>query len=177
MSAVGPTQSNDTRSDVGRVLLKRIVAVLALILVMDVVLFVSAGHLDWPAAWIFSFLYCLYLLIAMVWGTLRDPDLLQERSRRADNVKSWDKVIMAVYTVLLLVMLILAGLDVRFKWSAVPLAAQVIGLAGLFLAGMINSWTATSNTYLSRMVRIQEDRDHQLVTTGPYRYSRHPQCM
>ena len=30
------------------------------------------------------------------------------------------------------------------------------------------------NTYLSERVRIQEERDHHVVTTGPYQYVRHP---
>jgi protein-S-isoprenylcysteine O-methyltransferase Ste14 len=175
MSDMISTPSAGPRRAVGRLLVKRIVAVFALIFILDVVLFLSAGRLDWPAAWVFSSLYCIYLLIAMVWGTLKDPDLLKERSKRADNVKSWDKVIMGIYTLLLVAMLILAGLDAgRFGWSAMPLAAQVIGLLGLVPAGAMNFWAATANTYLSRMVRIQEDRGHQVISSGPYRYVRHP---
>jgi protein-S-isoprenylcysteine O-methyltransferase Ste14 len=30
------------------------------------------------------------------------------------------------------------------------------------------------NTYLSRVVEIQKDRGHKVITTGPYRYVRHP---
>jgi protein-S-isoprenylcysteine O-methyltransferase Ste14 len=172
---MGPTQSGDTKPSVGRLLVKRIVAVFVLILVLDIVLFVSAGRLEWPEAWILSFLYLCYLLAAMIWGTFKAPDLLAERAKRADNVKDWDKVIMAIYTLLLLIMLIIAGLDVgRFEWSAMPLAAQIVGLIGLFLAARMTSWAATANTYLSRMVRIQEDRGHQVVSTGPYQYVRHP---
>jgi protein-S-isoprenylcysteine O-methyltransferase Ste14 len=175
MSAVGPTQSSEPKPAVGRLLIKRIVAVFVTISIMDVVLFVPAGRLDWPAAWILSSLYGVFLLVFVVWGTLKAPDLLQERSRVADNVKSWDKVIMGVYTVLLLAMLILAGLDVgQFRWSDMPLALQVLGLAGLFPAGGIIFWTILTNAYLGRMVRIQEDRGHQVVTGGPYRYVRHP---
>jgi len=35
-------------------------------------------------------------------------------------------------------------------------------------------WAMSANAYLSTMVRIQDDRGHQVVTTGPYRYVRHP---
>ncbi len=31
-----------------------------------------------------------------------------------------------------------------------------------------------SNRFFSATVRIQKDRNHQVVTTGPYRYVRHP---
>jgi protein-S-isoprenylcysteine O-methyltransferase Ste14 len=172
---MGPLPAKEVRPATWRALLKRIVAVSAVILIMDLLLFIPAGRLDWPAAWVLSLLYGLFLAIYAVWGTLRAPDLLQERSQVAENVKAWDKVIMAVYTVLLLATLVLAGLDAgRFQWSRPALAWQALALAGLVLAGGLVFWTIRTNAYLGRMVRIQEDRGHQVVTGGPYHYVRHP---
>jgi protein-S-isoprenylcysteine O-methyltransferase Ste14 len=169
------TSASEARPAVWRALLKRIVAVFAVILVMDLLLFVPAGRLDWPAAWILSLLYAIFLLAYAVWGTLKAPELLKERSRVAENVKVWDKVIMAIYTILLLATLVLAGLDVgRVRWSEMPLAWQVLGLVGIVLSGGLIFWTIVANAYLGRMVRIQEDRGHQVATGGPYRYVRHP---
>ncbi len=166
---------SEARPAVWRALLKRIVALFVLILVMDLLLFVPAGRLDWTAAWILSLLYGVSLLAYAVWGTLKAPDLLKERSQVAENVKVWDKVIMAMYTVLLLATLVLAGLDVgRVRWSQIPAAWQVLGLVGMVLSGGLIFWTIRTNAYLGRMVRIQEDRGHQVVTGGPYRYVRHP---
>jgi protein-S-isoprenylcysteine O-methyltransferase Ste14 len=160
---------------VWRALLKRIVALFAVILVMDLLLFVPAGRLDWPAAWILSLLYGVSLLVYAVWGTFKAPDLLRERSQVAENVKVWDKVIMAVYTVLLLTTLVLSGLDVgRVRWSQMAVAWQVLGLVGIVLSASLIFWTILTNAYLGRMVRIQEDRGHQVVSGGPYRYVRHP---
>ncbi len=167
--------ANGSRPTVWRALLKRIVALFIVILVMDLLLFVPAGRLDWPAAWILSLLYGVLLLAYAVWGTLRAPDLLEERSQVARNVKVWDKVIIGVYTVLLLATLVLAGLDVgRVRWSQMPLALEVLGLVGIVLSAGLIFWTILSNAYLGRMVRIQEDRGHQVATGGPYRYVRHP---
>ncbi len=158
-----------------RVLLKRITAVLVVVLVLDLLLFVPAGRLDWPVAWILSLLYAAFLLAYVVWGTLKAPDLLKERSQVAENVKLWDKVIMAIYTGLLLATLVLAGLDGgRYRWSQIPLSVQLAGLVGLLAAAGLIFWTIVTNAYLGRMVRIQDDRGHQVVTGGPYRYVRHP---
>jgi protein-S-isoprenylcysteine O-methyltransferase Ste14 len=45
----------------------------------------------------------------------------------------------------------------------------------MFLAGMLMfSWAMMSNSYFSTTVRIQDDRGHQTVTSGPYQYVRHP---
>jgi protein-S-isoprenylcysteine O-methyltransferase Ste14 len=172
---IKPLPANEGRLAVWRPLLKRIVAVFVIILVMDLLLFLPAGRLDWPAAWMLSLLYGGFLLAYAVWGTLRAPDLLEERSQVAENVKVWDKVIMAIYTVLLLATLILAGLDWgRVGWSQMPAAWQVLGLVGVVLSGGLIFWTILTNAYLGRMVRIQEDRGHQVITGGPYRYVRHP---
>ena len=175
---MGSLSASEARPAIWRALLKRVVAVFVIILVMDLLLFVPAGRLDWPAAWILSLLYGVFLLAYAVWGTLKAPDLLKERSQVAENVKSWDKVIMAVYTVLLLATLVLAGLDVgRAERSQMPVAWQVLGLVGMVLAGGLIFWTILTNAYLGRMVRIQEDRGHQVVTGGPYRYVRHPMYL
>jgi len=100
---------------------------------------------------------------------------MEERSRTADNVKSWDKAIMGVYTVLLFGMLVAAGLDAgRFGLSDMPVALRVLGWLGLVAAFALVWWVMASNPFLSRMVRIQDERGHVVVTTGPYNYVRHP---
>jgi len=71
-----PSPASEGRPAVWRKLLKRVVAVLVIILVMDLLLFIPAGRLDWPAAWILSLLYGVFLLAYAVWGTLKAPDLL-----------------------------------------------------------------------------------------------------
>jgi protein-S-isoprenylcysteine O-methyltransferase Ste14 len=172
---MGRSPIDGARPVLWRVLLKRVVALFAVIGMMDLLLFVPAGRVDWPAAWILSGLYAVSLLAYALWGTLKAPDLLKERSQVADNVKAWDRVIMAIYTVLLLLTLVLAGLDAgRYRWSDVPFIGQVLGLAGVFLAAALIFWTILTNAYLGRMVRIQEDRGHQVVTGGPYAHVRHP---
>ena len=105
----------------------------------------------------------------------RDPALIEERSRTAENVKSWDKAIMGVYMVLLFGMLVTAGLDAgRFGLSDMPAALRVLGWLGLLAAFGLVWWVMASNPFLSRMVRIQDERGHVVVTTGPYNYVRHP---
>ena len=100
---------------------------------------------------------------------------MEERSRTAENVKSWDKAIMGVYTVLLFGMLVAAGLDAgRFGLSDMPVALRVLGWLGLVAAFALVWWVMASNPFLSRMVRIQDERGHVVVTTGPYNYVRHP---
>lgn len=155
--------------------IKRAFSLLFIIVVMDVLLFGAAGRLDWPAAWILSGLYFLFLLVVVVWTSIKAPGLMEERSHKAKNVKPWDKVITSIYTVLLLGLLILAGLDAgRFRWSSMHPLFQVFGAVGLIVVGVVLWRVISVNYYLSRYARIQDDRGQKVVTEGPYRYVRHP---
>lgn len=146
-----------------------------MLVVLAAVLFGSAGRLDWTAGWRFLTGYAIVLAVYVLWGLLRDPGQFRERGREGPNVKAWDRAIIRAYTVLLLALFVVAGLDAgRFGWSAPPPAARVAGWVGLVVSSAWIIWVAMTNTYLSRLVRIQDDRGHRVVSTGPYRFVRHP---
>jgi protein-S-isoprenylcysteine O-methyltransferase Ste14 len=138
-------------------------------------IFVPAGTLKWTEAWLFIVLYAFAVTAAMIWMKKRAPDLLKERIARKKDVKSWDKIIMFLYSCILIVILILPGLDaVRFRWSNVPLIAKVLAFIGYIPGFWIAFWAMRENAFLSDVVRIQEDRGHTVCSTGPYKYVRHP---
>ena len=137
--------------------------------------FVPAGTLKWPEAWILIVLYIVSILGVVIWLKKNDPELLKERSQRKKNVKTWDRILIFVYTFSLMGMLCVAGLDaVRFRWSNVHLVWKIIGFLGFIPGFILGFWAMRVNTYLSDAVRIQEDRGHRVCRTGPYRYVRHP---
>jgi protein-S-isoprenylcysteine O-methyltransferase Ste14 len=149
--------------------------ILLIVGVMAGILFLAAGRLDWPAAWLLTILYFFYLLYVMIWGFRNAPDLLHERSRVASNVKSWDRLVNVLYALLVLSLLIIAGLDAgRFRWSQMPLGFQAMGLLGMSWAGWAIWWTIAENTFASRWARIQADRGQVVISSGPYHYVRHP---
>jgi protein-S-isoprenylcysteine O-methyltransferase Ste14 len=159
--------------------LTRIVSRVLLVMgILAAFLFISAGRWDWPQAWALVLTIGAFLLLYAIWSVRNDPEQLKERSRIAQNVKSWDKVIITVYTALLPMVFILAGLDAgRFGWSAVPWDAQALAWGGIGIAAALVFWTAATNTYLSRQARIQDERGQVVVTSGPYRYVRHPMYL
>jgi protein-S-isoprenylcysteine O-methyltransferase Ste14 len=138
-------------------------------------LFVPAGTLSWPEAWLFLSLYFTVVTGALIWMKKRAPDLLKERMTRNKEIKRWDKKIMTAYSFLLIILLAVPGLDaVRFGWSEVPFGAKALGFFGYIPALVFAFWAMKENAYSSDVVRIQEDRGHSVCTTGPYRYVRHP---
>jgi protein-S-isoprenylcysteine O-methyltransferase Ste14 len=168
------TLQPDRKSTLERSGIRRIVQVLVSIFLIGVLLFLSAGRLDWLWGWLFLAAFFL-LMLASVFVMSKSPDLINERGRRAENIKGWDKALMGVYSLLLFATPVVAGLDVvRYELSAMPLALHVVGVVLAIPAMIMPLWAMSANAYLSTMVRIQDDRGQQVVATGPYRYVRHP---
>jgi protein-S-isoprenylcysteine O-methyltransferase Ste14 len=69
-----------------------------------------------------------------------------------------------------------AGLDaVRFGPAApIPQSTQVAAFFVFALGYGFAFWAVRSNRFFSTFVRIQEDRDHSVVSSGPYDLVRHP---
>ncbi len=175
MTTLQHTRSDARKPRLERSGINRLIQIFVSVLLMGLVLFLSAGRLDWPAAWIFLGSYALVILTLGVWVTRKHPDVVNERGKIAHNAKSWDKVLMTIYTVMILVLFAVAGLDAgRFGWSVMPLALQLIGYIALIFAMAVTYWAMAVNPFLSTIVRIQDDRGHYVVTSGPYRYVRHP---
>jgi len=67
------------------------------------------------------------------------------------------------------------GLDVgRYRWSNLGLWATVLGLVIFSCGWILLTWAMLVNPHFETTVRIQTDRHHRVVTTGPYTIVRHP---
>jgi protein-S-isoprenylcysteine O-methyltransferase Ste14 len=156
---------------------KALLEVLAEFVVFAALLFVSAGTLLWPAGWVFLAIFFGFALAIVLWLAREDPELLAERmsSPVQRGQPLWDKVFVAAVMVFFVAWLIVMPLDaVRFGWSEVPDWLQILGALGLVLSLYIMFLTFRENAYLALVVKLQEERGQRVVSTGPYRYVRHP---
>ncbi len=154
---------------------KIIIKTVVTVLFAFAVVFVPAGTLNWPEAWVFLLLYFVFVTAALIWMKKNAPGLLKERMSKKKDTKSWDKKFFTAYSIFLIALLIVPGLDaVRFGWSEVPLFVRVLGFLGFIPAMGFAFWAIKENAFASDTVRIQKERGHTVCTTGPYRYVRHP---
>ena len=142
---------------------------------MGVALFWSSGRIDWWAAWA-AIAVWLAFYITMDLLLLRfNPELMAERLNPPKGAKSWDRAIMSLLRLTQLARYILAGLDQRYGWTVgFPVVAQLAGLVVCVVSYTLLAWAMTTNAFFSQLVRIQSERDHAVVTRGPYSYIRHP---
>ena len=151
---------------------KRLIQVFSTFIIQGILLFVFAGTIRWYWAWLFMFLGIIILCINYF---VLPIEVMEERGRKKENVKKWDKILTSINIIPMLGIFIFSGLDYRFHWSASQdISSHVLGLLIYFLGSMLFTWSMVSNKFFSTMVRLQNERGHEVATSGPYRYVRHP---
>jgi protein-S-isoprenylcysteine O-methyltransferase Ste14 len=119
--------------------------------------------------WVINLLLSVLILVPT------NPELLAERSQVKEGADKWDILLAALMAYSFVFNVIVAGLDARFGWTAgfplwVMLAGGVVALVG----AVLTLWSMVANKFFSGVVRIQRERGHTVVSSGPYRYIRHP---
>ncbi|MBN1283843.1 MAG: isoprenylcysteine carboxylmethyltransferase family protein [Anaerolineae bacterium] len=146
------------------------------LVVLSAVLFGLAGRLDWVMGWVTIVAYgVVYVIVILAVPVGRE--LAEERTMPKADTPWWDKLIATLGSLVTpLGYLVVAGLDQRNGWTVadIPLWLQVAGVVALVLGLLFASWAVAENRFYARYVRIQKERGHTAVTSGPYRFIRHP---
>jgi protein-S-isoprenylcysteine O-methyltransferase Ste14 len=100
-----------------------------------------------------------------------DPEFIVRRStvREKERTQRWVQV---VGTFFLVAALVIPGLDHRFGWSSVPLAAVVGALASSLGGYLVVVRVFLENRWAGRTIETYADQ--QVISTGPYAVVRHP---
>jgi protein-S-isoprenylcysteine O-methyltransferase Ste14 len=175
MSAHMPVEPSDRNSETGRGVRRWLAREVMGVLFVAASLFIPAGRLDWVMGWALVGLYAIWTAANALILIPRNPELLAERATRQKGTKTWDTLILSIIGISTMAKHILAGLDVRFGWTArMPMALQITALIIAALGYALGTWAMTTNAFFSLVNRIQEDRGHAVATGGPYHYVRHP---
>ena len=172
-----PIVNRPNTGALARRLLKRIARVFVAVTALMALLFLSSWRFDWAMAWVYVGTFAVALLVMTVYQELSNPELVEERSefRPREGVQTWDVILSAVIRVSMLSSYVIAGLGVRFGWKPeIPLAIQIAAFAVALLGAGLIAWAMAANRHAVVYARIQDERDHVVATTGPYRFVRHP---
>ncbi|MDO8873411.1 MAG: isoprenylcysteine carboxylmethyltransferase family protein [Methanoregula sp.] len=160
---------------------KKIVFSFLYILLFPALILVLSGDFFWPAGWIFCIWFILLCYSTILYLYRKDPALLEERYHKpgSGNQEDWDKYVVYGLAVGFILWIVIMPLDAkRFGWSpAFPLWLNILGGAGLAGSFFLFFRSYKDNTFLSPLVRIQEDREQRVVSTGVYGFVRHPMYL
>jgi protein-S-isoprenylcysteine O-methyltransferase Ste14 len=172
----GATQPTD-RTDVAAGIRKRAIQIGIQLLIFAAILFLSSGRLDWWFAWAYLGIFVIGVGVNSFVLLRTHPELIAERARQfTPETQKWDRILATLWGVLSsVVSLLVAGLDLRFAWSPqIPLAVQLAAMLFYMFGSAFSGWALVSNPFFAGTVRVQAERGHAVVTTGPYRIVRHP---
>lgn len=143
---------------------------------LGAVLFAAAGTLHWPSAWVFLITSAIIGPACGWWLAKNDPALLAERMRPTFQAgqPAADKIFMLAFAAVTLFWLVAMGLDRRGLASDVPLVLQTLGLALYLLSTILIMWVFRANSFAAPVVKVQAERRHHVVSSGPYALVRHP---
>ena len=140
-----------------------------------VILFISAGRIDYYQGWIYTAMSLtgLFMNFAL---TSKDAELLDERSNPPKDAKEWDKRILKLSALTTIIACIVAGLDSgRYQWSPqLQWGIYLLGIVFMLSGQLLFLMAKKTNKFFSSVMRIQHDRGHTVCEAGIYRYVRHP---
>jgi protein-S-isoprenylcysteine O-methyltransferase Ste14 len=140
------------------------------VLLNAVALFAAAGTVEIRGFWVYVAIFATVMAASLVF---LDRGLLRERMRPGGQRAP---LALRLFAVVLVLHWIVAGLDRgRLHWSDnVPAWLRAAGLMALAAGYGLAFWAMRVNRFFSSVVRIQSDRGQYVVTSGPYRWIRHP---
>jgi len=158
------------------VLLRGILSLGVFFVILGVLIFLPAGDIRWSKGWLFLLVFFALTVPSVIYLWRTNPEIFIARSKVARaGTKRWDEPMMALLFCSLTAIFIVAGFDAgRFHWSSVPTWLTVLGYLLLSVCFFISVWAESVNKFAEPSVRIQSDRGHRVIDTGPYALVRHP---
>ena len=157
-----------------KLLISAILKFLIGILLIGALLFVPAGTFLYPNAWLLLALLFVPILLLGAVLYIKAPALLEKRlnSKEKEGVQ---KGVLLISALLFIAGFVVAGLDFRFGWSHVHIAAVIVACIAFLGSYAMYALVMRQNQYLSRTIEVREGQS--VVDTGLYGIVRHPMYL
>jgi protein-S-isoprenylcysteine O-methyltransferase Ste14 len=160
-----------------RVALVKQLAITSIFLFVQIVIFfVSAGNLIVVRPWFYFVTAFVHYVVSTTVQFKLNPQLLVQRLKmKREGSKLWDEILMRLSNLMGIILIpAMAGLDFRFGWLLLNINFVFIGLVFAMVSSVLLNWAMIINPHFEPTVRIQDERSHKVITSGPYNVVRHP---
>lgn len=138
-------------------------------------MFLPAGTWAWTKGWLFILVLLGTVTVVFLYLWRVNPEVVVARSRSHEGTKRWDKILLSFLCVTMWAIVPVAALDDgRYHWFPVPWWVCGVGYVLLLIGIGITTWAEAVNKFFEPTVRIQTDRGHVVIDSGPYAIVRHP---
>jgi protein-S-isoprenylcysteine O-methyltransferase Ste14 len=167
---------NENRTNSQALMPKIIVGVIvtALIVLFGRFIFLNTHRLGWTLGWIYVCMVASALVINLVCLVLWNPELIWRRVVLGEYTKIWDRIWTLLFVITIFGLFFVVKAETSSWGSSEPGAMWLLGLAIFALSWILFNWSMAVNPFFEKTVRIQTDRGHRVIDTGPYAYIRHP---
>lgn len=141
------------------------------LLLVGLLIFLPAGTLRYTYGWLLMGVLFIPMLIAGFVMLFKSPAFLKKRLD-AKEKQGTQKGVVAFSGLMFIAGFVVAGLDFRFGWSAVPTWVVITASALFLIAYALYAEVMRENAYLSRTIKVEEGQT--VVDTGMYGIVRHP---
>lgn len=125
----------------------------------------------WRDFWVLT---GLAVLAQLIYVGLVNPQVLVQRAGLRRGTEKWDWAWLLIFTLALIGILGAAYRDIGDGGSLLPNRLRPIGLMMFLLGWALFLRAMGENPFFEKTVRIQHERGHRVIETGPYRFVRHP---
>jgi protein-S-isoprenylcysteine O-methyltransferase Ste14 len=134
-------------------------------------LLLPAGSFNFWEVYIYFIILIIPMLYILFYFFKNDPEFLERRMKMKEK-ESRQKKIVVIYSIAYISVFLIPGFDHRFGWSYLPFELIIIADLMVLLSYIFIILVFKENHFASRVVEIDEKQT--VITTGPYRYIRHP---
>ena len=145
--------------------------------VQIIIFFVSSGYITNQRPWLYFITAIIHYSLSTAVQYKLNPQLLVQRLKvKREGSKLWDEILMRTSNLTMIVLIpVIAGLDIgRYQLSNLDINFILIGLVFVGISSFLLNDSMINNKYFEPTVRIQKERDHKVITSGPYSVIRHP---
>jgi protein-S-isoprenylcysteine O-methyltransferase Ste14 len=148
-----------------------------LVIVLGLVVFGSAGTLDFTDGWVFLGLFAGSSLAITIYLARKDPALLERRTQAGPTAEKGrtQMIIQSFATISFLSTIVVPGLDERFGWSHAPVSLVLFGDILVLVGFLLVFLVFRANTFTSAVIEVAEGQ--RVIDSGPYALVRHPMYL